>query len=122
MQPLEQRVYEALAAGSPNTNAGQRVYPLLAPEGAALPRITFSRVSTAPVNAIGGSSGLDQVRVQIDCWASSLPAVATLAAQARTIIETQDFKALLQGAVDDYEPDTRTFRRSLDFRCWDHLN
>jgi hypothetical protein len=119
--PLETQIFQALTEGSPQTTAGVRVYPVTAPQGAALPRLTYSRVSTAPSNTLGGNGGLDQVRVQVDCWARSAPAAAALAAQVRSVLEAQSFKALLQNQFDDYEAETGVFRHSLDFRCWDHL-
>ena len=121
MPPLEESIFLALAGGSPNTNAGQRVYPVQAAQGAALPRVTFQRASTAPSNTLTGNGGNDQVRVQVDCWASSMPGVSALALQVRQLMEAAPFKAQLQGGFDDYEPDTKVFRRSMDFRCWEHL-
>lgn len=118
---LEAQLYQALAGGSPQTDAGSRVYPLSAPQGAPLPRITYQRISTAPENTLGGRANLDQVRVQLDCWASTLAGVAALASQARDAMEAQGFKALLQGQFDTYEQDTQVYRRSMDFRCWEHL-
>lgn len=119
---LEQAVYQALAVGSPLTAAGVRVYPEPAAQGAALPYITWQRASTAPVTSLSGSSGLDSVRIQVDCWASSKPAARQLATQVRTILEGQSFKALMQGAFATYETETRVHRYSMDFRCWEHLS
>ena len=118
---LEEQIYLALAGGSPQTDAGSRVYPLAAAQGVETPRITYQRVSTAPENTLGGRSNLDQVRIQVDCWATSTKGAADLARQARDIMEAQSFKALLQGAFDTYEQDTQLYRRSMDFRCWECL-
>jgi hypothetical protein len=116
---LETLIFEALATGSPlPTSAGVRVYPEQAKQGAATPRITYSIVTTVPQNNLGGNSGLDLVRVQVDCWADSSPAAATLATEVRAVLEAQPFKALLQNSFTAYEHETKTFRRSLDFRCW----
>ena len=118
---LEEQVYSALAGGSPQTDAGSRVYPLSAAQGTGAPRITYQRVSTAPENTLGGRANLDQVRIQIDCWATTIKGAANLARQARDLMEAQSFKALLQGAFDTYEQDTQLYRRSMDFRCWESL-
>lgn len=116
---LEELIYEALALGSPNTDAGARVYPSIAAQGAALPYIVYTRVSTTPINALDGHSGLDSVRIQIDCYASTKPRAAALARQVRTLMGGASFKALPQNEFDDYEADTEKFRHSVDFTCWD---
>jgi hypothetical protein len=118
--PLETALFEALATGAP-TAAGVRVFHVLAPQASALPRITFSRASNTPVTSLSGSSGLDQVRMQVDCWAASYPEAKALARQVRTILQAQPFKALMQNDFDDYEVETATWRVSMDFRCWDYL-
>jgi hypothetical protein len=116
---LEELVFAVLAGTSPPaTGAGLRVYPLLAPQNAELPRITFARVANAPVNSLSGSSGLDAVRVQVDAWAKTFLGAKELAAEVRTAMEGASFKGLLQNDFDTYEPETKTYRVSLDFRCW----
>lgn len=117
---LEDRIYTALAAGSPPpTDAQDRVYPILAPEGTELPRITYTRVSTTPANSLDGHAGLDSVRVQIDCWARTARAAATLAAQVRKAMKDQPFKALPQAQQPGFDPEPRIHRHTVEFTCWD---
>lgn len=115
---LEELIYAALTAASPQTIAGLRVFALIAKQGTPLPRITFQRVGNAPVTDFGGSSNLDQVRIQVDCWADDYLESKTLASQTRAILEAQSFKALLISDFDEYEPDTRIYRVRQDYRCW----
>lgn len=118
---LEQQIYQALAVGSPRTDAEARVFPLKAEQGAPLPRVTFNRVSTAGNDSLDRASSLDQVRIQCDCWASTAEGAARLALQVRAILESQPFKARLRGSFDAYEQDTQVYRRSMDFRCWEAI-
>jgi hypothetical protein len=115
---LEELIYTALTSASPLTSAGTRVYALIAKQGAPLPRITFQRVSNAPITDLGGSSNLDQVRIQVDSWADDYLEAKTLASQVRAIMEDQTFKALLVSDFDEYEPETRIYRVRQDYRCW----
>lgn len=116
---LEDMVYAVLVGTSPPaTAAGDDVYPIVAKQGAPLPRLTFVRVGNAPVNDLGGSSGLDAVRIQVDAWAATPTAARALADQVRTVMQGASFKGLLQNDFDTYEPETRTYRVSQDFRCW----
>ena len=123
MPRIERLTYEALAGGSPDTDAGTRVYPWIVGQDVPLPRIVYTRVSTAPVTSLSGSSGLDNVRMQVDCYAATMPGALRLASQVRTLLEGggAGFTALLAGQFDAYEPETKVFRQSLDFSCWEHL-
>lgn len=100
------------------TAAAGRVFPLLRGEGTALPAVVYSRVGNAPVTSLQGSSGLDQVRIQIDCYATTYAGAKNLAASIRPLLENADFKALMQTDFDFYEPDTKVFRVTQDYYCW----
>lgn len=119
MPRLEQALYTALVAPSPQTAAGSRVYPTIAPEGAALPRITFQRISTTPQNSLSGHAGLDFVSMQIDCWATTRAAAAALALEVRRAIAAESFKPLCTNEYDGFEGESRVYRHTLDLSCVD---
>ena len=116
---LEQAIVEALTGYSPRTAAGSRVYAVLAPEAAALPRLTYQRISTAPVNSLSGHCGLDSVTIQIDCWASTKEGAAELAREVRYAMADGAFKALPQNEADVFDIESRLYRHTVDFTCWD---
>lgn len=102
---------------------GDRVYPVIRPQGSALPAVTYQRIAEdAMMNLDGIDTSLRQVRVQIDCWASTYAAVASLALAMRDRMNaaaaTFTSVLLTGGGLDDYEPETRLYRRSMDFHCW----
>lgn len=117
---LEEDIREALAGASPALTAAEgRVYPLLAPQNEReLPRITYTFISSDPVYSLQGSSGLDAVRVQLDCWAASYLEAHSLARQVRTVMETASFKGRFLTSFSTYEPEVKLYRVSTDFRCW----
>lgn len=116
---LEAVVYAALASGSPSTDAGTKVYPNEAPQGTLAPYVVYSRAATAPVNALDGHCGLDNVRLQLDCYATDKLAAKRLARQVRTLLQGSDAKALPVGEYDDRDPDTGFFRHIVDMSCWE---
>lgn len=119
MADVELLVNAALTEGSPlPTIAGLRVYPLLRPEGAPVPAVTYQRVGNTPINSLDGSSGLDYVRIQFDSWAATYAEAKQLAREVRTAMEAAPFKALLVLDLDDYEQATRLYRITQDFNCW----
>lgn len=116
---LEELVQAVLTGTSPYaTDAGLRVYALLADQNVPLPRVTYQRISNVPTTDFQGRSNLDQVRVQVDSWAKSYAGAKALARQVRDAMEAAEFKALLTNDFDDYEPETRLFRVRQDYRCW----
>jgi len=116
---LEELIFTALTGGSPPpTEVGVRVYALIAEEGSDLPRITFQRITSTPTTALDGNNNLDQVRFQVDSWSRDYLEAKRVASQAREVLESQSFKALMTTDFDDYEPETRLYRVRQDYRCW----
>lgn len=100
-----------------------RIYPVLRPQGAGLPAVTYQIIARDhQVNLDGGDSSLRQLRVQLDCWARSHEDAMNLldAVIARLDTAASSFRAvLIAGAGDeDYEPETKLYRRTQDFSCW----
>lgn len=104
---------------------GDRIHPVIRPEGGALPAITFQVIALDQNEALGGrASSLRRFRVQIDVWADRdnftrhlLPIDAAL--RARMDTAAQSFRStMLPSGFDDFEPDTKVHRRSLEYSCW----
>lgn len=103
--------------------AGDRIYPILRPQDAALPAVTYSHVFGRPSNSLDGyTSGLQRFLMQIDCWAKSYSDVIALAQAVRDRMNTSaaTFSTVITEypLIDDYESDTKLFRRSLSVACW----
>ena len=99
-----------------------RVYPVIAPQGAAVPRVVYTPLAPDQVNNLDGrDNSLRFIQVQIDCWAETFDEVVSIATAIRARMDTaaSSFRAvLLPGAgFDDFEVETRLFRRSLEFNC-----
>jgi hypothetical protein len=103
------------------TAAQDRVYPVLAPSAAPLPRITFQRVTTQADQTLEHPPAgfLDLVRVQVDCWAGSPERAIALAMQARRAMGAAAFKGRLKSRFSVYEPQSGVYRESADYHCWE---
>jgi len=100
-----------------------RIYPQILPEGATLPAVTYTLVFGQPENSLDGfTSGLTRFSVQLDCWAKTFGAAVALALAVRDRMNTNasTFSTVLLNypALDDYEPDTKRYRRALECACW----
>ena len=93
-----------LADHDTGTLVDKRVYPLDMPQGAYLPNITVLEVSGGEMYAEDGPVGLNNSRVQIDCWAYTYTDAKNLASFVRVAL-TNSSVFLLAEAID--ERDTR---------------
>lgn len=99
-----------------------RISPTLREEGTAVPAVTYDVISVDPHNNLAGrDSSLRNYRVQIDCWARThADALAMFdAIRARMGVSAATFSSVvLATMIEDFEPDTKLYRRSQDFSCW----
>jgi hypothetical protein len=128
-------VEEALLAhllASPDVSAqvGTRVYAGDRPQGSGLPAITIARISGGPEYADEGEIGLDNPRVQIDCWALTYTAAKRAARAVRAALSGLDAEvggvrfhlATLETERDDRERGSNAaeyqYRVSQDWLIW----
>jgi uncharacterized protein DUF3168 len=106
-----------------SATVADRIFPSIVPEGEAMPSITYTHIIGQPENSLDGfTSGLTRYAMQIDCWALTYPAVLALALAVRdrlgTNASTISFVVNEFPLIDDFEPDTKRFRRALGCACW----
>lgn len=109
-----------------NSPLGYSVFPLVLKEGAELPALTYQGISLTEEHRIedGKSSGLNDMRLQIDCWANNYPDVEALSIAVRDLFD--GFQGYMGSSyvnvtthgnlIDEFEPSRRQFRRIMDFQ------
>lgn len=100
---------------------GDRIYPLVRPQGSALPAIVFTVVDDLPVNSLGGAtSGLVDALVQFDCYAKTYVSAHAVAKAVSDMLSKRvaDPAAVRQAKRDGYEDETELYRVSMDFSMW----
>lgn len=96
---------------------GVKVYPDVAPLGAAAPYLTYQAVGGQDVNDLSGAADLENARMQINAWALTRGAALSTMRAARTALVASG--ALPIGAaVSNYESDTKLYGSRLDFSIW----
>ena len=121
----EAEIYARLLADTlVMATCGGRIYPLMAPQGAAMPYLTYRRVSNVAEEALDAASDLATARIQIDAVASSYTAAAALKGMVRqslngwfgppggaiqTVRRTNDYD------LDENDEAIRLFRSITDF-------
>jgi hypothetical protein len=134
---LEAAVYNILSTTAAITAiTSTRIYPLVAPQSADFPRITYQIIVDAPDHVLSGASGLRESRVQIDCWTddADYDMAHTLADKVRVALDTFRGTAGGTGSIwvhqihlndqsdgfeEDIEASERGIRRVImDFTVW----
>lgn len=100
-----------------------KIFPLLLPEEVALPAVVYTIVNGDPQNSLQGfDSGLVRYDVQVDCWATKYARVIelALAVRDRLNVDASTFRTVIDQypLLDDYEEETKRFRRCIGVSCW----
>lgn len=91
---------------------GDRVFPLVAPQGTASPYITFQRISSLDTGAMDGTESLDMGRFQIKVFSKTYKESVVIAESVKTAMSAKGNKSM---QMDDYEPETLLFIQQLDY-------
>ena len=100
------------------TPALGRVYPLIAPDGAARPYIVFQRISANAQNVLSGTSGLSNTRVQVSVYATTYAQAQEIAAGIDALMAGWSVQNVSILSQDFYEPDAKLHRVSSDYSIW----
>lgn len=108
-----------------------KIWPMIAPQGSAMPYIVYSRIGTDHIEVLAGSAGLARATFQIDCWSDSFDTVRDLANKVRIAlqgVQGTHASVVIDGInmtseVDDYEePENKnepgTYGVKMDFGIW----
>ena len=114
---LESGLHGYLAA---NLSVGARVYPMgVLPQNVTLPAVTYQIVAGPTTHYSHGGPSDYAVSLQFDCWAEDADGAIDLAQEVQDALDgysgTWDDvtvgSVFLSVVLDDYEPDTRLYRR-----------
>lgn len=113
---------------------GARIYPIQLPQGQKLASIVYTRISGQGDHNVEGPSGLNRVRVQIDCWAATADAADLLSRQVKERIdgyrgampwgdESPAEAIVVQGIFfdserEDWDETAQMYRASKDYVVW----
>lgn len=103
---------------------GERIHPVLLPEGTTKPAIVYGRVGvTDQIDLDSGDGSLQEVRVQVDVWAATHSMCIEVAEAVRLRMQTatiasNNFRLGAAFAQDDYDSEAKLYRVILDFTCW----
>jgi hypothetical protein len=107
----------ALVAAAPVTTiVGDRISEAPRAQGEVLPAVVLTVVSRVAIQHLQGDANLDEVRVQVDSFATTKTGAAALAAAVRAALIAPD--RILQNEIGDFDQETETPVVSQDFTIW----
>lgn len=130
MAVLEEGLFTYLSTYAGLTSLiSTRVYPLVIPQGATLPCLTYQRISTVrspSLDSSGIGNELSSARFQFDVWATTALSAKTITDQLRAALHgkkgTMGSVTIHSALVDDeqsnFEPDTKIYRSRSDYFIW----
>lgn len=98
-----------------------RVFPDVAPEGAALPRIVYQQVGGQGLSFMDGTlPSKENGRMQISTWATTRAEAIAIAKQVEVAVcGSTALQAIQLGArASDFEQDTNIYACRQDFSLW----
>ena len=94
-----------------------RIYPSIAPDGAAYPLIEYTVISDAPISTVAGTNDMHRMRIQLSCYGlehdyDGAKALADAVVAALEGTGYQEFR------IDLYDPATKRHGVHVD---WSYL-
>lgn len=124
--PFEEGLFEYLDnhAGL-SREVDSRIYPLLLPQRAEMPAVTYQRVSTPRLHEFEASF-FPHPRFQFNCWAGSFPRARDVAEQVVAALDIYsgamgDYTvevSIVEDERDIYEPVTKLWRSLVEAVIW----
>lgn len=108
----------------------ERIYPLILPQKAVLPAITYQKISGERLHKLQGDTGFTRSIYQMSCWAENYAQCKAVAEQLRLCLQNHSGlmggtegvavgAVLLKGELEGYdESDTGTFYINMDFQFY----
>lgn len=117
---IDETIFDALKGLVPNTDGATfRVFPDVAPEGTALPWLTYQSVGGQAVPDLDGPAETLNARMQISVWAATRTSATRLMQQASAAMCDEPLNGVAIGAaVSVYEQSTKLYGSRLDFSVW----
>lgn len=116
---LETKLY-TLLSGDAGVSAlvSNRIYPLAAPQQADLPFVVYTRISSGREYTLSGATGLENPRMQVDCYAETYSSAKAISEAVVTAVRAATtFRTSWDDPRESFEED-ETFRVSIDFSIW----
>ena len=120
--PIESKVYTALSGATALTNlVGDRIYPEHRHQSTGIPAVVYWRAPGGErVNSLTQYEQLENVLIEISVYTSAIDDRRVIADQViAAMVTAGTFGAILPDPpYDDYDDETKTYERTMQFSVW----
>jgi hypothetical protein len=102
------------------TDADERVYPIMAPDGVAKPYIVYQRVLSNTENTLSGNAGITNTRMQLDIYADTYAGAQALFGQLDALMSGWAVQNISLHSQDLYESAVKLYRVLAEYSIWHH--
>jgi len=106
-----------------------RIYPLMIPQGATLPCLTYQRISTPRIvthQSSGATGDLTNPRFQFDAWGVTQKEVKAISDALRAVLHGKRGAmggvtiraAIAENEEPEFDPDSELYRSRSDYIIW----
>ena len=106
-----------------------RIYPLMIPQGAILPCLTYQRISTPRIvthQSSGATGDLTNPRFQFDAWGVTQKEVKAISDALRAVLHGKRGAmggvtiraAIAENEEPEFDPDSELYRSRSDYIIW----
>ena len=107
-------------------NSISRIYPLVLPQKAIFPAVTYQKIAGTFEHSMGGDSGFAYPDYQFVCYAKTYTKVKETAKTLRLLLQNLSIvigeiniqAVLIENEIDDYEENTELYSVILEFRVF----
>lgn len=118
---IEQLIYTELSTDAGlMAIIGSRVYPVVLPQAATFPALTYQVVSDVPeADMDEGDSVLRNLRVQINCWSEGYAECKTLSQLVMGVMKDAiTFASVRSSGRDQFDSTKHLHYSMMDFSVW----
>lgn len=127
---IEEALFSYLSTYSGlSTLISKKIYPIIAPEGTAVPYVTYTRISGQRFHAFRSDSGMTNPTFQFSCFGTSYSNAKAVAAQLRAALQNYSGtmggvggvsvqSVLLIDENDLYDDEAKVYYTTIDFQIF----
>jgi hypothetical protein len=111
-------IRSAIAVNAAVAAITPRVYRGIPSQEAAVPFVAFHVIGDDPHNDFEGEDTLQNITLQVDCWARDLDTASALYRAVRVALTGCGVTLVRKAYRELYEDDTKLWRASSDWSTW----
>ena len=101
---------------------GGRIYAMTASQGAAMPAITYQKISPGLMHTLQMAEPVARPRLQVNCWADTYSVAKAVAGEVRSALNGYDDGTVAAMIIDERDllnPDSLRECVSQDYAIWE---